>query len=277
MLQSRDPPAEATKCKNTSFSFCFCPPDPSLLVHEPPAQRKRLVLQPRSKPATEEQDQESAASKSESDNDEEESPIEMTEDQAMTKIAENLKEFTVRNLDEGEDYTALPVVHHSRLVDKLTSSAVKQKETDAQLATDFFNRAVSKELVSSTTIEADATMSSPTNNHTSETEDEAEMTPETPISRFHCPLPFSTSREPAVQPKDKRETNTPHRTYVATALDQILEVVTQTRRENKLALQDLRETVAGVQEQLSSFQEQLDSLKKHIGGSIIPFICENLN
>ena len=143
------------------FFFRFYLTDSSLPAPEPPAQRKRLVLQPRSKPAAgeqdqdQDQDQEATASKSESDNDEEESPGEMTEDQAMTKIAEDLKEFfAVRNLDEAEAYfTALPVVHHFRLVDKLASSAVEQKEADVQLVADFFSLAVSKELVSSSAIE----------------------------------------------------------------------------------------------------------------------------
>jgi len=91
----------------------------------------------------------SSLSKSESDNDEEESPVEMTEDQAISKIAEDLKEFfAVRNLDEAEFYfMALPAVHHSRLVDKLTSWAVEHKEADVQLLADFFSRAVSKEFL----------------------------------------------------------------------------------------------------------------------------------
>ena len=85
----------------------------------------------------------------------EELPIEMTEEQAMTKITDDLKEFfAARNLDEAEVYfTTLPAVHHFRLVDKLTSSAVEQKEADVQLVADFFNRAISKELVSGTAIE----------------------------------------------------------------------------------------------------------------------------
>ena len=164
MLQSTEPPAEAAKGKNRIILFFrFYLTDSSLPAPEPPAQRKRLVLQPRSKPAAgeqdqdqdQDQDQEATASKSESDNDEEESPGEMTEDQAMTKIAEDLKEFfAVRNLDEAEAYfTALPVVHHFRLVDKLASSAVEQKEADVQLVADFFSLAVSKELVSSSAIE----------------------------------------------------------------------------------------------------------------------------
>lgn len=60
----------------------------------------------------------------------------------------------MRNLDEAVVYfTALPAAHYSRLVDKLTSWAVGQKEADVQFVADFFSRAVSKESVSSTSIE----------------------------------------------------------------------------------------------------------------------------
>ena len=80
-----------------------------------------------------------------------ESLAKMTEDQAMIKITEDVKEFfTVRDLDEAEAYfTTLPAVHHFRLVDKLTSSAVEKKEADVQLVADLFSCAVSKKLVSS--------------------------------------------------------------------------------------------------------------------------------
>ena len=70
----------------------------------------------------------------------------------MIKIAEDLREFlAVRNLDEAEVYfTALPAIHHFRLVDKLASLGVERKEGDAQLVADFFSLVVSKGLVSST-------------------------------------------------------------------------------------------------------------------------------
>lgn len=125
-----------------------------LSAPEAPAQRKRLILKPRSVP-TEEQDQDATAPKSESENEEDETPAEMTGDQAMKKIAEDLKEFfAVRNLDEAEVYfTGLPAVHHFRLVDNFTSSAVEAKEADAQLVANLFSRAVTKELCTSASFE----------------------------------------------------------------------------------------------------------------------------
>ena len=65
MLRFTEPTAEAAKGKNESFVFCFCPSD-SLSVPELPVQRKRLVLQPRSKPAAEDQDHRWTASASKS-------------------------------------------------------------------------------------------------------------------------------------------------------------------------------------------------------------------
>ena len=184
---------------------------------ESPAQRKRLFLRPRSKPATEEQKNQEATANSESDNesDEEEPPVGMTEDQSTT-------------------------------MDKL----------------------------SSTTIEEGAIMSSPSTNYVSATEGEAETTFEMPVSRFYRP---STSKKPPVQLTDKRETNTPRSTTEATVLNQILEVVTQTRRESKLVwdtVQDLQEAVAGMQKQLSSLQEQLDGMQEHmqVGASVVLFM-----
>lgn len=74
----------------------------------------------------------------------------MTEEDADKKIGEDSKEFfAVRNLDEAEVYfSALPIVHHRRLVEKLVGTAVEGKEADAQLVADFLTRAVSKELCS---------------------------------------------------------------------------------------------------------------------------------
>jgi translation initiation factor 4G len=114
-----------------------------------PTQRKRLVLQPRSKPV---EDAEAAPSNVESDvnSSEDETSPEMSDDDAKKKIAEDSKEFFgVRNLDEAEVYfSALPSQQHHNLVDKLVSTAVESKEADAQLVADFFNRAASKELCS---------------------------------------------------------------------------------------------------------------------------------
>jgi translation initiation factor 4G len=80
---------------------------------------------------------------------------EMSDEAAEKKIKEDLKEFfAVRNLDEAEVYfTALPVVHHSKLVDKLVTTAVESKEADAKLVADMFSRAVSKGLCSQEALE----------------------------------------------------------------------------------------------------------------------------
>ncbi|KAJ3511777.1 hypothetical protein NLJ89_g3905 [Agrocybe chaxingu] len=115
-------------------------------------QRKRLILQPRSKPveSSEAAETTSPAHESEGSSSDDEAPAapEMTEEAAKKKIAEDLKEFFgVRNLDEAEVYfTDLPTQHHHKLVDKLVSTAVESKEADARLVADFFTRAVEREL-----------------------------------------------------------------------------------------------------------------------------------
>lgn len=126
-------------------------------VPEPAPQRKRLVLQPRTKPV----DQDSTAPAQEesgSDSDEEvtdEPEQEMSKEEAKKKIAEDTKEFFgVRNLDEAEIYfSKLPSSYHHMLVDKLVSSAIESKEADATLVGDFFLRASSKKLCSSSAFE----------------------------------------------------------------------------------------------------------------------------
>ncbi|KAJ7030060.1 hypothetical protein C8F04DRAFT_1398149 [Mycena alexandri] len=117
-----------------------------------PAQRRRLILQPRSKPAADEQGSATAeatpaGSADNSEEEEEEAPLMSVED-ADKKIAEDSKEFfAVRNLDEAEVYfTALPAAHHPRLIEKLVGQAVESKEINAQLVADLIARAVSKEL-----------------------------------------------------------------------------------------------------------------------------------
>ncbi len=114
-------------------------------------QRKRLVLAPRSKPV-EGQENAPTTAESEGSSDEEVTaepePVEMSEKDAKKKIEEDIKEFSaVRNLDEAEVYfTHLPAKHHPLLVDKLISFAVESKEADAQLVSDFFSRASTKNL-----------------------------------------------------------------------------------------------------------------------------------
>ncbi|KAJ6593442.1 hypothetical protein B0H19DRAFT_976189 [Mycena capillaripes] len=119
---------------------------------EAPAQRRRLILQPRTKPAEEQGSATAEATPAGSDNSdsEEEAAPEMSEEEADKKIGEDSKEFfAVRNLDEAEVYfSALPAVHHRRLIEKLVGTAVEAKEANAQLVADFLARAVSKELCS---------------------------------------------------------------------------------------------------------------------------------
>ena len=116
-------------------------------------QRKRLVLQPRSKPV--DVASSPVGESSESSHSEEEASIEMTEEAAMKKISEDLKEFfAVRNLEEAEVYfSSLPPQHHRFLVDKFVSTAVESKEDDAKLVSQFFALAVSKELCSPASFE----------------------------------------------------------------------------------------------------------------------------
>jgi len=116
---------------------------------EAPPQRKRLVLQPRSKPTAEEAAPTAPASESGSEEDAAVTST-MSEEEAKRKVTEDSKEFFgVRNLDEAEGYfSLLPTEHHFRLVEKLVSTAIEAKETSAQLVADFFARAASKELCS---------------------------------------------------------------------------------------------------------------------------------
>ena len=97
----------------------------------------------------------SPAAESESNHSEEEVSIEMTEEMALKKIAEDLKEFfSVRNLEEAEVYfSSLPSQHHHLLVDRIVSKGVESKEDDAELVSQFFAVAVSKELCSAASFE----------------------------------------------------------------------------------------------------------------------------
>ncbi|KAF7297995.1 hypothetical protein HMN09_01020400 [Mycena chlorophos] len=117
-----------------------------------PTQRKRLILALRSKPTDEQEPATASATPAGSDesgsSDDDDAVPEMTVEAADRKIAEDLKEFfAIRNLDEAEAYfTALPPVHHARLVEKLVGTAIEAKEGNSQLVSDLFARAVSKEL-----------------------------------------------------------------------------------------------------------------------------------
>ncbi|KIJ65955.1 hypothetical protein HYDPIDRAFT_151661 [Hydnomerulius pinastri MD-312] len=106
---------------------------------EPPLQRKRLQLLPRTK--TDAEDSAPPASEEEP-----EAPAQMTEADAKKRIDEDVKEFfAVRNLEEADVYfTNLTEEHRFRLVDKLVASALESKEADARLVGDFFAQATSK-------------------------------------------------------------------------------------------------------------------------------------
>jgi translation initiation factor 4G len=125
-------------------------------VPEPAPQRRRLILQPRSKPVEETGAAADAAEEASSSSEGEDAAPEMTAAEVKKKIDEDLKEFfAVRNLEEAESYfTQLPAAHHSTLVDKLVSSALESKEADAQLVSDFFSLASEKELCSLQAFEA---------------------------------------------------------------------------------------------------------------------------
>ncbi|KAK0212418.1 hypothetical protein DFS33DRAFT_25830 [Desarmillaria ectypa] len=122
-------------------------------------QRKRLILAPRSKPVDGQENAPTTA-ESEGSSDEEipveHEPIEMSDADAKKKIEEDIKEFNaVRNLDEAEVYfTQLPAKHHPLLVDKLISFAVESKEADAQLVSQLFSRASTKNLCTITDFES---------------------------------------------------------------------------------------------------------------------------
>jgi translation initiation factor 4G len=106
---------------------------------EPPGQRKKLQLLPRTKLAAE--DTPPPASEEEP-----EAPVQTSEADAKKKIDEDVKEFfAVRNLEEADVYfTNLIEEHRFLLVDKLVASALESKEADAILVSEFFAEAASK-------------------------------------------------------------------------------------------------------------------------------------
>ncbi|KAK7472404.1 hypothetical protein VKT23_000518 [Stygiomarasmius scandens] len=150
-----EPPASTTKgSRPPSRKASVDLGSPGVLEVAP--QRRRIVLAPRTKPL--EQDATISRPNSDSESDEEvtdEPEQEMSEADAKKKIGEDTKEFFgVRSLDEAEVYfSKLPSVHHHRLVDKLVSLAIESKESNAKLVAEFFERAVSKKLCSSTALE----------------------------------------------------------------------------------------------------------------------------
>ncbi|TFK74623.1 hypothetical protein BDN72DRAFT_788870 [Pluteus cervinus] len=120
---------------------------------EPPQQRRRLILQPRSKPVDEpEPEATSATSAGPAETNE---ANEMSDETAKKKIDEDVKEFfAIRNLEEAEVYfTGLPAAHHDKLIDKLASKAIEAKEADAKLVADLLSDAMSKSLCSASAVE----------------------------------------------------------------------------------------------------------------------------
>ena len=115
-------------------------------VPEAPAQRRKLQLLPRSKPA----DEEVASASANQSEDGEPEDTSMSEAEVKKKIDEDSKEFFgVRNLEEADEYfKKLPSEHRFRLVDKLVNTAIESRETDAQLVGNFFYRASSNHLCS---------------------------------------------------------------------------------------------------------------------------------
>jgi translation initiation factor 4G len=115
-------------------------------------QRRKVNLLPRSKPAEDGSRPASpdAVAFPSTEDKETEEPEEagMSETEAKKKIDEDIKEFfAVRNIDEAEDYfVKLPSQHRHLLVDKLVTRAIESKQSDAQLVSDLFERAHSKDL-----------------------------------------------------------------------------------------------------------------------------------
>ena len=117
---------------------------------EPPPQRKKLKLLPRSKPTPADETPPPASEE------EPEAPAEMSEADAKKKIDENVKGFfAVRSMEEAIVYfTNLPEEHRFLLVDKLVASALESKEADAVLVAEFFTQAASKGRCSPVVLEA---------------------------------------------------------------------------------------------------------------------------
>ena len=120
-------------------------------VPEAPAQRRKLNLLPRSIPT----EHESPPPSPDASEDGEVDEAPQSEADAKKKIDEDSKEFfAVRNLDEAEVYFAnLTEEHRFLLVEKLVAAALESREADAQLVSDYFNRATSKELCSPASFE----------------------------------------------------------------------------------------------------------------------------
>ncbi|KAF8270164.1 armadillo-type protein [Lactarius quietus] len=157
MLQSSDAIAEPPTSKGSR------PPSrkPSVdlgvgAAPEPAPQRRKLQLLPRTRPVGEESKASTpAVSEAGSDDDAVEdgdalAPASISEDEAKSKIDEDVKEFFgIRLLDEAESYfSSLPTEHRHHLVDTLVMKSIEMKEPDVKLVGDLFIRVREKELCS---------------------------------------------------------------------------------------------------------------------------------
>jgi len=111
---------------------------------EAPPQRRKLNLLPRTLPQRNETQDHSRSEPLDS------TASSISEEEAKTRVGEDSKEFfSVRDLDEAEVYfSKLPSEHRWLLIDKLVTSAIESKDSDARLVAAFFSRAVSKDLCS---------------------------------------------------------------------------------------------------------------------------------
>jgi len=157
MLQNSDALAEPPTSKSSR------PPSrkPSVdlgvgTAPEPAQQRRKLQLLPRTRPVGEES-KASTPAVSEAGSDDEAAeegdapaPATISEDEAKSKIDEDVKEFFgIRLLDEAESYfSSLPNEHRHRLVDTLVMKSIEMKEPDVKLVGDLFIRAREKDLCS---------------------------------------------------------------------------------------------------------------------------------
>ncbi|TRM69078.1 armadillo-type protein [Schizophyllum amplum] len=118
-------------------------------------QRRKLVLQPRTKPLEENKPDGSDSEEEEEGSTAAAPAAEMTDEAAKKKVGEDIKEFfAIRNMEEAENYfTTLPAPHHHLLVDKLVGQALESKEADVKLVADLFAHALSKDLVSHDALE----------------------------------------------------------------------------------------------------------------------------
>jgi translation initiation factor 4G len=152
MLSQGSEPTDASKTSRPPSRAENAEAGPSV---EPPT-RKRLVLQPRSKIAGDDVATPPTQPPSEEeDAGEQSATATMSEADAKKKIEGDIKEFFhIRKIDEAVEYfTDIPSEYRHLLVDKLVSSAIESKATDAQLVADLFSKAIEKDACSADAFE----------------------------------------------------------------------------------------------------------------------------